>query len=79
MSLRYPRDFRSRFRADLTLQGQPGSLPLAGEVHAERGLYDTDIHLEGTLSLPVVPPPAGDEPAAAAGVALDLLGRRTVP
>ena len=47
VSLRYPRDFRSRLRADLTLRGRRDSLLLAGEVHAERGLYDTDINLRG--------------------------------
>jgi outer membrane protein insertion porin family len=72
VSLRYPRDFRSRLRADLTLGGRRGSLLLAGEVHAERGLYDTDIHLEQTLLAPRVPPPAETSSPFLQSVALDL-------
>ena len=72
VSLRYPRDFRSRLRADLTLGGRPGSLLLAGEVHAERGLYDSDIRLEQTLLAPRVPPPPETSSPFLESVALDL-------
>lgn len=72
VSLRYPRDFRSRLRADLTLRGRPGSLLLAGEVHAERGLYDTDINLASTLLAPSVPPPAATSSPLLQSIALDL-------
>ena len=72
VSLRYPRDFRSRLRADLTLRGRPDSLLLAGEVHAERGLYDTDINLAATLLAPSVPPPPASSPSILQNVGLDL-------
>jgi outer membrane protein insertion porin family len=72
VSLRYPRDFRSRLRADLTLGGRRDALLLAGEVHAERGLYDTDIRLEQTLLAPRVPPPAETSSPFLQSIALDL-------
>ncbi len=72
VSLRYPRDFRSRLRADLTLGGRRDALLLSGEVHAERGLYDTDIHLERTLLAPSVPPPPATGSPFLQSIALDL-------
>jgi autotransporter translocation and assembly factor TamB len=54
IALRYPANFKSRVRADLTLKGKPGALLLAGEVHAERGLYDTDIFLGDQLLAPTL-------------------------
>ena len=72
VSLRYPRDFRSRLRADLTLRGRPDSLLLAGEVHAERGLYDTDINLAATFLAPSVPPPPASSSSFLQNVGLDL-------
>jgi outer membrane protein insertion porin family len=71
VALRYPRDFRSRLRADLTVTGKRDALLLAGEVHAERGLYDTDIFLEDALLAPTLTPAAAQSSFLQA-IALDL-------
>ena len=68
LSLRYPRDFKSRLAADLTVTGRTGDLVLGGEVRIVRGLYDTDIRLEKELLSGL-----GDE-AATGAVALPPLG-----
>ena len=41
--------------ADLTLTGRTGDFLLAGDVSAERGLYDADIFLEEALLAPECP------------------------
>jgi autotransporter translocation and assembly factor TamB len=71
VSLRYPRDFKSRIHADVTLSGRIGQLLLSGQVRAERGLYDTDIDLvrEAFRDAPEAAPPP---PAWLSTVALDL-------
>ena len=49
-------ELKARVNADLTLTGRTGDLLLAGEVRAERSLYDSDIFLEEGLLAPDVPP-----------------------
>jgi len=49
-------ELKARVNADLTLTGRTGDLLLAGEVRAERSLYDSDIFLEEGLLPPSVPP-----------------------
>lgn len=49
LSLRYPEGLRSRLDAELTLGGRPGALQLSGIVKVQRGLYDLDVALEGSL------------------------------
>jgi outer membrane protein insertion porin family len=71
VALRYPRDFRSRLKADLTVTGNAEAMLLAGEVHAERGLYDTDIYLEDALRSPALAPAAAQS-SLLQRVALDL-------
>jgi translocation and assembly module TamB len=71
VALRYPRDFRSRLKADLTVTGNAETLLLAGEVHAERGLYDTDIFLEDALLAPTLVP-ATAQSSLLQRIALDL-------
>jgi outer membrane protein insertion porin family len=71
VALRYPRDFRSRLKADLTVTGNAEILLLAGEVHAERGLYDTDIFLEDALLAPTLTP-ATAQSSLLQRIALDL-------
>lgn len=71
VALRYPRDFRSRLKADLTVTGNAETMLLAGEVHAERGLYDTDIYLEDALLSPALTPAAGQS-SLLQRLALDL-------
>jgi outer membrane protein insertion porin family len=71
VALRYPRDFRSRLKADLTVTGNAETLLLAGEVHAERGLYDTDIFLEDALLSPSLTP-ATAQSSLLQRIALDL-------
>ncbi|MET0556674.1 MAG: translocation/assembly module TamB domain-containing protein, partial [Vicinamibacteria bacterium] len=71
VALRYPRDFRSRLKADLTVTGNAETMLLAGEVHAERGLYDTDIYLEDSLRSPALSPAAAQS-SLLQRLALDL-------
>jgi outer membrane protein insertion porin family len=49
-------ELKARVNADLTLTGRTGDLLLAGDVRAERSLYDSDIFLEEGLLAPDVPP-----------------------
>ena len=49
LSLRYPRDLKSRLAADVTVTGRTGDLVLGGQVRILRGLYDEDIQLEQEL------------------------------
>ena len=49
-------ELKARVNVDLTLTGRTGDLLLAGDVRAERSLYDTDIFLEEALLPPSVPP-----------------------
>ena len=49
-------ELKARVNADLTLTGRTGDLLLAGEVRAERSLYDSDIFLEEGLLAPDIPP-----------------------
>ena len=49
-------ELKARVNADLTLTGRTGDFLLAGEVRAERSLYDSDIFLEEGLLAPAVPP-----------------------
>jgi outer membrane protein insertion porin family len=52
LALRYPEGMRSRLEADLTLTGRTGAFALAGEVRAQRGLYDLDTALQESLTAP---------------------------
>jgi outer membrane protein assembly factor BamA len=54
-------ELKARVNADLTLTGRTGDLLLAGEVRAERSLYDSDIFLEEGLLAPDVPPETARE------------------
>ena len=49
-------ELKARVNADLTLTGRTGDLLLAGDVRAERSLYDSDIFLEEGLLAPDIPP-----------------------
>ncbi len=54
-------ELKARVNADLTLTGRTGDLLLAGDVRAERSLYDSDIFLEEGLLPPTIPPETGDD------------------
>jgi translocation and assembly module TamA len=69
VTLQYPPGLRSRIDADLTFTGGPGSFLLAGDVKAQRALYDLDVVLEQGLS---APPVVATGPTALRRVALDL-------
>jgi outer membrane protein assembly factor BamA/autotransporter translocation and assembly factor TamB len=69
VTLAYPPGLRSRLDADLTLTGGPERFLLAGQVSAQRALYDLDVVLEQGLS---APPLAPTGPTALGRVALDL-------
>jgi outer membrane protein insertion porin family len=72
IALRYPLDFRSRLRADLSLTGRPEALLLTGDVVMERGLYDKDIHLEEQFLGPSVPPAEPQASPLLQAIALDI-------
>jgi outer membrane protein assembly factor BamA/autotransporter translocation and assembly factor TamB len=69
VTLQYPPGLRSRLDADLTFTGGPESFLLAGDVKAQRALYDLDVVLEQGLS---APPVVATGPTALRRVALDL-------
>jgi len=71
VALRYPADFKSRIHADLSLASRADGYLLAGEVRAERGLYDEDIRLEETFVGPEAPP-ATEPSTLLRSIALDL-------
>jgi outer membrane protein assembly factor BamA len=54
-------ELKARVDADLTLTGRTGDLLLAGDVRAERSLYDSDIFLEEGLLPPTIPPEVVDD------------------
>jgi outer membrane protein assembly factor BamA/autotransporter translocation and assembly factor TamB len=69
-------ELKARVDVELTLTGRTGDFLLAGEVRAERSLYDSDIFLDEGLLPPDVPPeaPADDEGSRLLqSVALDVL------
>ena len=72
IALRYPADFKSRLRADLSLTGRPEALLLSGDVVMERGLYDKDIHLEEVFLGPSVPPAEPEASPLLQAIALDI-------
>ena len=72
VSLRYPRDFKSRVHADLHLSGKAGDLLLSGQVRAERALYDTDIDLLEEAFRDRPEPPVAPPSPLLATVSLDL-------
>ncbi|MET0554011.1 MAG: translocation/assembly module TamB domain-containing protein [Vicinamibacteria bacterium] len=69
VTLAYPPGLRSRLDADLTFTGGPERFLLAGDVSAQRALYDLDVVMEQGLS---APPPAATGGTALGRVALDL-------
>lgn len=69
VTLAYPPGLRSRLDADLTFTGGPESFLLAGDVKAQRALYDLDVVLEQGLA---APPVVAAGPTALRRVALDL-------
>lgn len=69
VTLAYPPGLRSRVDADLTFTGGPDAFLLAGDVRAQRALYDLDVVFEQGLS---APPPVATGPTALGRVALDL-------
>ena len=77
--MRYPRDFKSRLAADLTLTGRTGDLVLGGQVRLERGLYDKDIDLEQELLAgATAPEPAARVELPALGLDLQVATERAV-
>ena len=69
VTLAYPPGLRSRLDADLTFTGGPDRFLLAGDVSAQRALYDLDVVMEQGLS---APPPVATGGTALGRVALDL-------
>lgn len=69
VTLAYPPGLRSRLDADLTLTGGPDAFLLAGEVRAQRALYDLDVVIGQGLA---APPVVATGPTALGSVALDL-------
>jgi outer membrane protein insertion porin family len=80
VSLRYPANFKSRLKGDLSLTGNLESLKLAGDVQLQRGLYDTDIFLDQALLAPEAPAPASGPPSPLLSrVALDIQAATEAP
>ena len=66
-------ELKARVNVDLTLTGRTGDLLLAGDVRAERSLYDSDIFLEEGLLPPSVPPEtAGEGSRLLQAIGLDI-------